>query len=157
MPTMRSRILESRSAKSPVGLLVCLWLVSSAGCGPKTALGPPPGSVEANLEAICNAYNKACKELRRSPKNLVEFKPYLQGYGDPEKLLLSPNDGQQFVIVYGASPFIEPTPANPQIIAYEKLGKDGKRLSIEPRGDIRPYTEAELARIRFPSGHKFER
>jgi hypothetical protein len=155
---MLQRKLDTGSAQAALGWFVCVCLVGTAGCGgAKVAKEPPPGSVEANLEAICNAYNKACRELRRSPKNLEEFKPYLKGYGDPEQLLVSPNDGQQFVIVYGASPFVEPTPANPQIIAYEKVGKDGKRLSIEPRGDIRKYTEDELARIRFPSGHKFER
>jgi len=103
---------------------------------------------------ICNAYNKAFRELRRPPKSLEEFQPFLKGYGNPDELLVSPRDGQPFVIVYGADPTIEPTPSNPQIIAYEKDGKDGTRFSIEPRGAIIQYSNADLSRLRFAGGHK---
>jgi hypothetical protein len=149
---MLQRVLYPKSA---LAWFVSLSLLCSAGCGSgNVAKDPPAGSVDAHLEAICNAYNKACKELRRSPKNLEEFKPFLKGYGDPEQLLISPRDGQPFVIVYGSTPFIEPTPTNPQIIAYEKVGKDGVRMSIEPRGAIEKYTFEQLSRFRFAGGHK---
>ena len=158
---MAQRVPDQRWRRSTRGgWLALALLLGSSGCGgcggggAKFAPAPPPGTLEGNLEAICNAYNKAYRELNRAPKSLDEFKTFLKHYGDPAQLMISPRDGEEFVIVLGANPNQEPTPANPQIVAYEKVGKDGTRYTINPIGAIATFTNEQLSRVRFPKGHK---
>jgi hypothetical protein len=142
--------------RSAFGGCVALIVLGLAGCGHKPPPEPAKGSAQANLEAILNSYRKASNELKRPPKSLDEFKSYLKQYGDPEQLLISPRDGQPFVLVLGTDIWEEPSPTNPLIIAYEKEGKDGRRFAVMPMGAVIPYTADEMAKFRYAAGHKFQ-
>ena len=139
--------MPRRVVRSAFGGWAALTVLGLAGCGHTPPAAPAKGSVQANLEAICNAYRKASNDLKRPPKSLDEFKTYLKQYGDPEQLLVSPRDGQPIVVVYGADIWEEPSPTNPQIIAYEKVGKDGKRFAVMPMGAVIPYTADEMSKF----------
>jgi len=152
---MIRNVMAQRLVHSALGGCVALAVLGLAGCGTKVAPEPPKGSVHANLEAICNAYRKASMELKR-PAKLEEFKNALKGYGDPEQLLISPRDGQPFVLVIGTDIWAEPRPTNPLIIAYEKVGKDGQRFTVMANGTVAPFTDEEMSNFRFAAGHKFQ-
>jgi hypothetical protein len=155
---MLRQVTARRLVRSLCGGWIALTVLALAGCGHSTPPGEPPkGSARANLEAICNAYRKASQEFKRPP-TLDEFKTALKGYGDPDQLLISPRDGQPFVLVIGVNVFNEPTPANPLIIAYEKAGKDGKRMAVFANGTVPPdgFTDEEMSKFRYGGGHKFQ-
>jgi len=64
-------------------------------------------------------------------------------------VLTSPNDGEKFVVLYGTR-----TTGGSPIIAYEKKGKDGKRLVANTQVRIWPVTEEEFGRLRLPAANK---
>jgi hypothetical protein len=117
------------------------------GCSPQPAVIGSPKETR-NLIFIATAYIDAADgKLGRPPKDLEELKPYLEGMGDVDDLLVSPNDGMPYAIVWGVKPGQSP-------LAYEQKGKDGSRLVVDAR--LMPWrvTEEQFARLRFPPGHK---
>ena len=101
-----------------------------------------------NLIFIAQAYVDAVDgKLGRPPNDVEELKTYLEGMGNPDEVLVSPNDGLPYVIVWGVKPGRFP-------IAYEQKGKDGARVVVDRR--LMPWrvTDEEFARLRFPPGHK---
>jgi hypothetical protein len=154
-----------------------LWLtfftlgICLAGCSSSDPPKPIDPS-ERNLRAIYWAYKQAEMKAERPPKSMAEIEPYFAESEDIASCLISPNDKQRYVIVWGTSAKIGPTtvgvtPANspaksvgspniPQfpIIAYEKTGSDGKRYVIDILGLVSHLSDDEFRLARFPSGHK---
>ena len=113
----------------------------AAGCS--RAPGTTP-AVEENLRHIASAYDKTTKKSGRLPRSAEELKPALQLFGDPDAILVSPNDGQPFVIHWDVVIF-QPAPNGFRpILAHEAAGVDGKKYVIDNMMVVRQMTEAEL-------------
>jgi hypothetical protein len=110
---------------------ICLALLALSGCSsPKQ-----PGELSQEEKAIVlvgRAYRDASTALKRGPASAEELKPFLKKYGDPDQLLVSPNDGQPYHIVWGLIPSRPAKSFQTQpFLAYEKTGKDGKRYALD--------------------------
>ena len=81
---------------------VILW-AGLAGCG-QDENRVRLSEAEQELTYIALAYGEAHQRLGRGPKDADELKPFLKPFGDPENLLMSPNDGQPYVVVWKANP-----------------------------------------------------
>lgn len=133
-----------------------LVLIGLAGCGPSVHQ-VPMNDAEQRLANIVSAYQDAHGKLGHGPKDADELKPFLKSYGDPEQLLVSPNDGQPFVVIWNA----DPTRGGPtmymgmwQILAYEQNGKGGQRAIVDVRTVPRTIPEADFSQLTFVRGHK---
>ena len=89
------------------------------GCGAREDLSTVPPTVE-NLRFVRDSYFDARQALDRPPRSKEELVPYLKKFGDPAQLLRSPDDGEEFVIVYGIDPLA--MESIDQVWAYERHG-----------------------------------
>jgi hypothetical protein len=135
-----------------LGLTVLL-----TGCGWSDTKVIPLTKSEDNLKYITLAYLEAHARLGHGPQNAEELKPFLKDFGDPEELLVSPNDREPYVVIWGA----DPTRGGPteyqgmwQILAYERKGTGGKRAVTDIRGRPLTVPEEDLPKLRFVGGHK---
>jgi hypothetical protein len=94
---------------------------------------------------------KATNELSRPPQNLEELMPYLKAAGDPAKILRSPDDGQEYKILWNVD--IINVQGKLPIVAYEQRGKDGMRYVWETK-EVRRMSEEEFKQASFPPGYK---
>jgi hypothetical protein len=138
-----------------------LVLVGLSGCSGCSGCGSQPHVVpltpaEQALTRIAMAYNDAHSQLGRGPKNADELKPFLKEFGDPDQLLVSPNDGQPFVVVWGANPTGGPTDYHSMfpILAYERKGASGKRAVTDVRGRPMTVPEEDFPKLTFVGRHK---
>jgi hypothetical protein len=113
----------------------------ASGCSSNPAAAPP---VEQNLHNIATAYDKATKKTGRLPQSAEELKPFLQPFGDPDVILVSPNDGQPFVIHWDVVVFRPGPNGSRSILAHEAVGVDGKKYVIDNMKVVQQMTEAEL-------------
>jgi len=136
-------------------LLVAGLAIFTFGCGGKSPTTFDAKTIEASdgIRKVATAYNKAYAAKRRAP-TMEELKQHLKPLGDPDTLLTSPRDGKPLVIVMEFSPDIEQTGNEQPIIAYEQEGVDGKRMTVDSRGTVVFYTDAEFAKIKFVGGHQ---
>jgi len=105
-----------------------LTVAGLAGCSPKVNSVQPPKEW-FNIIYVATAYSEAESRLGHAPKNVEEIKPFLQKFGNPDELLVSPNDGLPFVVNWGNAS----KGSGYSIVAYEQKGKDGKRQIIDTR------------------------
>ena len=133
-------------------LLVPLFLTFMLlGCGdqekPSTITTDP--TIIA-LDKLGGAY------IRGTPKTKAELLSILKSCNHPKGLLISPSDGQEFIIVYSVElKGLKVTGAQLPIVAFEKSGKDGKRYALRGMNTVVQLTEAELKSSVFPEGYKF--
>jgi hypothetical protein len=107
-----------------------------------------------SLRAINTAYTRATDKLNRPPANLKELLPYLKEQGEPDQLLRSTDDGQEFVILWGVDRrAAQGAKKKAQVIAYEKTGSGGKRYVLCARAVLH-MTDEEFHQAAFPAGHK---
>jgi hypothetical protein len=118
------------------------------GCGTREAESAVQPTV-ANLRSVRNAYFDARQALDRPPNSKEELVPYLKKFGDPAELLRSPDDGEDFVIVFGTDPMAPES----YVWAYERSGRGGSRWMIRDR-HIQRMANETLAKLPFPPGHK---
>ncbi|HXG13354.1 MAG TPA: hypothetical protein VNK04_26590 [Gemmataceae bacterium] len=124
------------------------------GCG-----SSPPTYDAKTIEAanqfgkVAAAYKEAYQKIRRPP-TADDLKPFLKKYGDPDALLTSPLDGKPLVIVPGPPPDAPPAEGEQPIIAYEQTGVNGRRMTVDSRGTVVFFSDAEFAKIKFAGGHK---
>jgi hypothetical protein len=135
---------------------VAVLLVGTGACG-KTTDMVPFSQAEKNLSFVAAAYTDAFSRLGHSPKNADELKPFLKTFGNPEELLVSPNDGQAYVVVWGTP---DPTQGRPTsykgmfpILAYERTGTNGMRAITDIRGRPMLVPAAEFRSLTFVGGH----
>lgn len=135
-------------------LLTGFATLITLGCG-----SSPPTYDAKTIDAanqfskVAAAYKQAYQKTRRPP-SADDLKPFLKKHGDPDTLLTSPLDGMPLVIVPGPSPDDPPVEGEQPIIAYEKLGVSGKRLTVDIRGTVVFMSDAEFAKIKFAGGHQ---
>jgi hypothetical protein len=134
-----------------------LLLIGLVGCFSKAAKVIPLTNSETNLKNIVLAYMDAHEQLHHPPKSAEELKPFLKRFGDPDQILVSPSDGQPYVVVWGAdlsrggpTPYQQMFP----IFAYEKKGSDGRRAIVDTRGRPLTIPEEDLPKLTFVAGHK---
>jgi len=90
------------------------------------------------------------------PKTKAELLSIFKSCNHPKELLISPNDGQEFIIVYGVElKGLKVSGAQLPVVAFEKSGKDGKRYALRGMNTVVQLTEAELKSSVFPDGYKF--
>jgi hypothetical protein len=139
-------------ALAVAGLLGCL---GGLGCGSSGAVPTPVqagGTSYLNLRTIKSAYLQATKALGRPPQNLDEIKPYFNKGTDPATILRSPDDGEEYKILWGVDVMnAEPINGQLPVVAYEQRGKDGKRYVLQVR-DIRQVTNEDFKKLPFPPG-----
>jgi hypothetical protein len=135
------------------GLL--LVLAGLAGCGSGEDVVALSDAEQA-LTYIALAYGDAHSQLGRGPKNAEELKPFLKPFGNPDELLVSPNDGQPYVIAWGANPGGGPTEYKQMfpILAYERKGSRGRRALTDVRGRPMTVPEEDFSKLTFAGGHK---
>jgi hypothetical protein len=121
---------------------------TAAGCG-TTEREAPTGY--QNLVSVGKAYLAATDTLERPPANLNDLKPFLEKQGDPATLLRSPEDGEDYVIIWGVDYRAAKGP--PPVIAYEKTGREGKRNVLQGR-NVSRVSDDDFRKLPFPAGHK---
>src|SRR5215211_4459125 len=88
-----------------------------------TALVEPDGELAGErLHKIGLAINDATARLGRPPANLDELRPFLEEQGDPHALVVSPIDGQPFVLFWGVD---VRAAAYDTVLGYEQTGSGG--------------------------------
>jgi hypothetical protein len=135
-------VMNRRARNCGCVLLSLSALVLGAGCRER-----PIGNLEdtRRLGAIQYAYQEAIRNLRRPPRNVDEIKPHLATLGDPETLLVSPRDGQRYMIVWNVD--LESASTDPPTMyAWEAVGAGGKRYVLTTL-DIAPVDNAEFIRL----------
>jgi hypothetical protein len=132
------------------GLLVPLAVGCTSHKGVARALAPDEFTPEA--EAILHvgqAYRDAYTERKSPPAGIRDLTPYLAQYGDPDKLLVSPRDGQPYEITWGVVPGRPPRSIKTSpFLVCEKSGKDGKRYVLDFTFRVRCLTEEEFEQLR---------
>jgi hypothetical protein len=133
-----------------------LWLsLAVAGCSGAGG----PGNVDVarqNLQKIGTAYARATTTLNRPPKDVNDLVASLKEQGDTPEILRSPNDGEDYVILWGYDfRHPTPTPGGAQVVlAYEKSGKGGRRYVLQLPSQVTVMTSDELQKAPFPPGHR---
>ena len=128
-----------------------LFIVMLVGCGS----GDKPSTITTDptiiaLDKLGRAY------IRGTPKTKAELLSIFKSCNHPKELLISPSDGQEFIIVYSVElKGLKVTGAQLPIVAFEKTGKDGKRYALRGMNTVVHLTEAELKSSVFPEGYKF--
>ena len=122
----------------------------AVGCGTGENLSTVPPTVE-NLRKVRDGYFEARRVLDRPPRSKEELIPSLKKFGEPDQLLRSPDDGEEFVIVYGTDPMAPDSMA--YVWAYERFGSGGSRWVIRDR-HIQRVANGKLSTLPFPPGHK---
>ena len=145
-----------------IAVLGLMIFVGSFGCGHSTPKPPEISPAMTQLYAIQRAYIDATISYNRPPSNKDELAPYLKDPADrektakPEDILISATDGEEFVIHWGFDFRHEDLSGDTTqwpVLAYEKTGKDGKRLVSQIRV-VREATAEQLAAPPFPEGFR---
>jgi hypothetical protein len=151
-PTRRA-VAITTAAVLLTGLTGC----SGCGGGGAQPYVVPLSDSEKRLRDIVLGYMEAHEKLGRGPKGPEELKPHLTQFGNPDELLVSPDDGQPYVIVWG----VDPSRGGPteyqgmwQIIAYEKKGAGGKRAVVDIRGRPLTVPDGEFSQLKFAGRHR---
>ena len=134
-------------------ILVLVGMVGLTGCG--QGGGRELNPTEERLYKIGKAYLRACHALSRGPNDFGEIKQDIEG-DIPEDLLVSPNDGKPFVILWGVDlTQLRFTRENPfTVLAYEKTAANGTRYVLRFPISLVLMTDDELQKAAFPPGHK---
>jgi len=147
MTTRRAAVLSATAA-----LLVSL--TGCSGCG--GASGPvvtPLPKAEQDLCSIAQAYREAFEQTGKAPESFDDLRKYLVSLGgNPDDMRISPNDGQPYVVMWGADPTRGgggPVRGMWAIVAHEQTGAGGKRAVADMRGLATTVTDEEFARLTF--------
>jgi hypothetical protein len=137
--------MMTRLSRGIAVVALALAALTLGGCSGGS--GGAPSKDTENLTSIRKAYLAATNRLGRPPKNLDELKPSLNAEGNADELLVSPNDGLPYVIVFGADP-------RKHVIAYEQKGVDGVRLVVDQTRFPLRYEKDQFDMLSFPPGYK---
>ena len=132
--------------------MVILFSFSLLGCGgSQKESSLPTDPTYLALEKLGHAYIR----IDPPPQQTAELAAALKSFGKPEEILKSPNDGHEFIIVYGVKlQMLKATGNEVPVVAFEKFGKDGKRYVLRGRNGITQLTDDELRDAKFPDGYK---
>jgi hypothetical protein len=115
----------------------------------------PLTAAENQLKFIAMAYNDCHSREGHGPKDAEELKKYLKEFGNPDELLVSANDKQPFVIIWGKNPAGGPTDYKGMfpILAYESKGSGGARAVTDVRGRPMTVPDEDFPKLKFVGGH----
>jgi hypothetical protein len=136
-------------------------VVLLAGClrTPDPVVTPLP-KAEQDLCSIAQAYREAFEQTGKAPESFDDLRKYLAGLGNPDDMQVSPNDGQPYVVMWGADPTrggAGPVRGMWAIVAHEQTGKNGMRAVADVRGLADTVTDEEFARLTFIRKRKSEK
>jgi hypothetical protein len=126
----------------------------TVGCTSHKGAAKPlvPDEFTPEAEAILHvgqAYRAAYTARKRPPAGIKDLTPYLAKFGDPDKLVVSPSDGQPYEITWGVVPGHPPRSIKVSpFLVCEKGGKNGKRYVLDFTFRVRCLTEEEFAKLR---------
>ena len=133
--------------------ILALASVAISGCGSSGGSEEKLTPAEDRLVNIGQAYANARNNLGRPPKNLEEIRSYFEA--SPDDVTRSPNDGEEFVILWGTDSNVPPQLQSSGIVAaYEKNGTGGKRNVLLFPLRVIAMTDEELAKCSFAQGYK---
>jgi hypothetical protein len=132
-------------------VLFALGLLGVAGCGSRVIERVTSDHGGDQLVTLSRIYTAAHRSLGRPPRGVNDLKTVAKEFGDLDRLLKSPNDGQPYAIVWGVDLGNAPNPT--MVVAHEKVGARGVRYVMTPTG-VRTLTDAEFGRAEFPPGYK---
>lgn len=105
-------------------------------------------SQDGSMRALAMGYGQFVAQNRgRPPKNEAQFRKFfeanplfLDGFGveSIDDVFVSPRDNEPYEIVYGK---------RAKIVAYEKVGVDGKRIVADDLGIVQEVDEAQFAEL----------
>jgi len=136
------------------GRAALLLAAAAVGCGRTDPVVTPLPKAEQDLCSIAQAYREAFERTNKPPQSFDELRPYLGSFGNPDDMRVSPNDGQPYVVLWGADPTrggAGPVRGMWSILAHEQAGKDGRKAVADVRGLAATVTDDEFARLRFLS------
>jgi hypothetical protein len=125
----------------------------TAGCGSRKE-NRPLAADELTPEAqailhVGEAYRDAYAATNKPLAGINDLKPYLAKFGDPDKVRVSPSDGQPYEITWGVVPGRPPRSAKGSaFLVCEKSGKDGKRYVLDFKFKVRRLTEGQFEKLR---------
>jgi hypothetical protein len=128
------------------------------GCGSSASVPSQSDKSLQNLQKIGAAYMQAAVKLGRPPgsvEDLTESLKSLPGNPNPADVLRSPDDNENYVIVWGVnfSALARERGNTDVIIAYEQKGKNGSRHVLMPPAQVYLLTEERFRAASFPPGH----
>ncbi len=127
--------------------------LAASGCGSGGEPAAVPDAYQ-NLRKIGLAYRQATEANGRPPESVTDLMPFLRKLGDPAAILRSPDDGEEYTILWGVDVLnVRPRGSTWPVLAYEKHGKGGKRRVLQVRFPT-VMTDEELRNAYFPPGHK---
>ena len=134
--------------------VVVLALAVLAGCSG----GPPPNDVDPTQERLVKiglAYREYCDRQMKAPAGAEDLNPLLKAQGADDTVWNSARDQQPFVVVWGLDLRQPPVWAGDKlpVLAYERLGKSGKRFVRTIHGATLEMSAAEFTAAAFPPGH----
>lgn len=122
------------------------------GCNPDVIV--KDGAVKSSdlqLQMLGQIYARTQQQLRRPPRSFEELKPFVLDGVDFNAIKVSPNDGEPFVVAWGAD-FLHAT--HPQmVVMYESIGVGGMRHVLTPSGVVL-MNDVTFAQAVFPPGHQ---
>ena len=128
-------------------LMLYLQLV---GCNQGPIADQSQGDSFVQLTAIHQAYVEFSDVTGKAPESAQDLEGILKRANqDLKTIFVSANDGQPFVIHWGAQPLT--ATAEPTVIAYESSGKNRQRMVMTSMG-IMAMSEIELSSAHFPAG-----
>lgn len=124
-------------------VLITIVLVGCGGDAPVVS-----EEQDGGMRALAMGYGQYIAQNRgRPPKNEERFRKYLEqnmmilenfGVESIDDLFVSPRDNEPYEIIYGK---------RAKIVAYEKVGVDGKRMVADDLGIVKEVDEAEFAEL----------
>jgi hypothetical protein len=138
-----------------LGILAAVVL-SVVSCGPSEVVTQVPVD-HARLQALVTVYAYACRDLQRPPEKFAELLPVCKQakIEKPRDYFTSTRDGQPYVIIWGLD--LEHRYLGAKVpLAYEDVGKEGKRLVVTCNREVQELAAAEIAQSEWPSGYEPE-
>jgi hypothetical protein len=149
----------------PVGLRAVTWLfglalLAALGCGASDERNSPTA---ARLRGIATYYlDLTFARNGQGPADESELKKHMRRQErsdlvsngiDPQAidstLFVSERDGEPFVVLYQQT-ITRVTADSAPLVAYEKTGKDGKRLAVLANNKVHLVDEAGLEALKSP-------
>jgi hypothetical protein len=135
-----------------IKILLLLSIFGFIGCGGEKIEPLTTDPTVIALDKIGGAYIRGTPPPKTKADLLAIFK--LSSF--PKELLISPNDGQEFIIVYDVElKGLKVSGAQLPVVAFEKSGKDGKRYVLRGMNTIVQLTDEQLKSSVFPAGYNF--
>jgi hypothetical protein len=131
-----------------IAATIVFTLIGCEGAAVVKDRGVAPSDVQ--LSALGQIYLKAQQKLSRPPRSVDELKAHAADI-DLNAALVSPNDNEPFVIVWGTDLLNSADPH--MVVIYEKRGKGGVRHALTPSGMV-ILTDEAFARAKFAPGHR---